>query len=743
MAKLNNESFYLQEFTYSSNMGNKGIKLAGTNKNVVLNLGKEIASIDLTALLSNQSDFNRFKQEFNKAELSTLEIDDETSYLAYPDTIILRRRGGDALLGDFNSWRVAEMSFLLPDPTIYGDVNCTSYTIPPGSPKEGTLKEISIGGNEETPLSVSLHSYNVSSGGYKANGSENWVDFGLPDCKWVPDGNKCKVFYLKCNHAEVHEIVGDEEYWYRGGYGTELPPPTFPSNESYEWIQINESNYRDWDVEKDIKSWALEDYYKIKSEWGGGVFQWNCYKSWNVYLKVEFDNDVTDLFPQIPDLRLRAEIKGVIDTLGWTTDNNAYIHNYYTDEWRVLNKYRNMYPTFWNDSAAPCNVTGDENINLLLKVGRIYCTDSSTYTDNVSCGCEFEEVTFNTLDVRSFRYPQYLVKYPSSDISFLNLLMLNASVVNPTSNKIMMEIWGTNQWWDLVEQLGSKEIDEGDWKSDMLIPLAINTKNHDSILFKFTSDKVKTYEDWTETTEALIDTDLLPHYKLALQTFVGGVGRGEHTAISEPVIYDPCSNCGIKQLLFRKTLTKFEIWNRLDPEMKFSLSGALLGDYNAEYLKNADFSFRDEYSSDNFLLASQNASVYDGHLEIASDGYIYYNFNFGIPLIDNPTLFMKYSQAPSSMKLVDGNANEYDARIPSNNISEELYAPTYSLISQDNCILKINGPANISEFNIFGKGSGYLFSTPYLQANTNNIIEYNVSGIYDNISGDLCWREVS
>ncbi|MCK4258081.1 MAG: hypothetical protein KAX49_03835 [Halanaerobiales bacterium] len=743
MAKLNNQSFHLQEYTYSSNMGNKGIKLASTNKNIVLNLGKEIATIDLTALLSNQSDFNMFKREFSKGELSTLEINEEMNYLAYPDTIILRRRGGDALLGDFNSWRVAEMSFLLPDSTIYGDLNCTSYHLPPGSPSEGTLKEISIGGSEETPMSISLHSYNISSGGYQASGAEEEVTFGQPDCLFVPDDDKCTVYYLRCNHAKT--VDGGITVY--GGYGLTLPPISFPSNESYEWVKANKDLFQDYiESKNNIESYELLEWYKwVHAESAA------CRTRWNLYFKIDVEAKTTGIYPFRGDLEGKYTLTPGEFGGYWPMSPPAkYIYRFDFESWENLELPRSGAESW---EVLSRNISSNGIVNYLYHLGyeEWYeaCWEAGCTLPHGCPNHEVKDVGISYMDFRKFRHPQYLLHYPSSDISFVNALLMNGSVVNPASDKIVMETWGSDADANLIELLGSKEIDEGDWKSDVLLPLAVDTGSYDYTIFKFSSQKVEIYKDWKKTTTALINDSAVPEYNLGIQPLnLGGNlpycwGKQSFNRFSWEIDskYDEHSNYGLKQLFFKQTLSKFEVWNRLDPEMKLSLNGALLGSYSAEYLKNFDFSFKDEYAHDNFLLASQDATVSGGHVVIGTNGYIYYNFNFGIPLIDNPTLLMKYSQAPSSMKLIDDKGAEYEARVPNNDILEELYCVTYPLISHDNCVLKINGPADISEFNIYGKGSGYLFSTPYLQANTNNIIEYRVSGIYDNISGDLCWRE--
>lgn len=680
MARIDNVSFYLRDYVFDSSVGNYGIKLAGQNRNIVLNLGKEIARLSLTALCENPTNYAALKKEFNKGELLVVEVDDDTRYYAYPDVISIRRVAANPLLGEYTDWRVAEMSFLLVDPVVYGSENCTSTNITSDSNTTGILKNISIGGIDETPLSIDIENYNVSIQEYNTSNTDGeWFDFGLGDgqqIEWEDDTHTWGG--LHANKVQYDGIyTTPTEMWRSHRYNTSYDSVMFQ-------IDVNSA-------EMVTMNWTGSGFTPPPQYGTIGVVVWNEVAArWeNVGTKMHF-RDTFQANISISPNHIR--------------NSAAYV------------MFKNTNLSRINASLGKCTAIIFRNPELRLPI---------TYHDDQ---LRYVEVNASTVREGTVKVQIYPKGSSPNTIGGAKLAEYNYDSVNWSGIvKIPIPIESTS---DLILRFTSPEAIETVPTTWLQFHWHVhrNTTPHFKVqLFKLSTSS--------------IDTNLLTRYnQFANPNFVFMSNYGTIPNIYRD--YKKLGQYEVGKYYVRKGITGFDVWENREEDIKYQLNDFLLGKYDTNYLENLKFTFEDDCSSLDLVFTSLDATSNGSQININTSGFVIWKLNPSYSFITNPYIKIDYDTIPSKIEfgITDLSVN-YETSVPSSNVSKVIYNVGSSLITYDKCYLKMWGPALINKFNFYGESSAYLFSLPNIQVGDNEV-RYEVDGNYINGTATLCWREV-
>ena len=348
------------------------------------------------------------------------------------------------------------------------------------------------------------------------------------------------------------------------------------------------------------------------------------------------------------------------------------------------------------------------------------------------------------LRIKANRYSTLCFKIPTESLPTTSWLRANISNLNPSvGGTVYIDAYESDaQFNRMGSRLERTTLAVSDLGNDLFIPLYVNTDSIDRIMFEFKSEQVEnaSYTDYLNSSDC-------SHFKInagasseSLGTSVKGKHSWEPYDFLEEQTYSEYSDTIFSSLHSFASLSNFQYWNKNDETLKFNISGFLIGEYNAHYLENLSYRFNDTYSNSDLVASYKNATVENNYLHINESGYVMYYLGFGISLIDDPYLTLNYADAPSKIEILD-DSDEYSITIPPDGERSLIYNSEFSLVTRDELQLRIWGEANISSLLIESAGSAYLFSLPYID-NGNNTISYSISGVYNNISGELCWREV-
>lgn len=749
--QLNNITFYCGSYTFSADVGNKGIKLAGQDRNIVLNLGRDIAILNMEAYCENSSNFFDLKREFATGNLCTLTLNDGSVYYAYPDTFTVERRANDPLRAETTDWRTLEMSFLIPDVVIYGSANCTSFNLSSDSPTTGILKNISIGGAADTPLSIRLTTYNASKQSIEIGASAGWKEFGEPEYAIIPSQN-ITFYYMSPLSSPSDTGWCDEGLgWYRRYAEYERYESHFDdiceTDSDYSFIKISSSTFKD-----ELDATALVDlgtYGFIGYKYFGQRLESNNYWIYNycdthyvVVLKLDFKADV-GTYSISCDPRLGKDgwdyscrVKVIVGTGTSNIDLERGGNSVREGEFSLNN----------GNISSNGFVTGGIRIYVCeddreFDSGHGYA-EHTVSIPPISISDYNYEMSF--IRIQQSRHPKLGFKFETSDLSIISDIIVNGTVFRSSiENNPVIKIYGSNQRYTFLGStyLGGFTVDKDNFGTNTIIPFNVDVSDYEYADVVFTSDKVESYVSPSSDAD-LKYNDSQPKFGVELFCCVDNILVEGYSMWDSENTYYESSGKGFGNMNFMSTLSQFDIWNSQNEEAKFELGGLILGEYHFNYLENSEFKFVDNFDDSNLIAGSYNAGIGTNNLSIGTNGYVYYNMGFGIPLMEEPYILMKYATAPSSIEIISNTGDSYTIDIPSNNITSKIYNVGYSLVTRNDMKLKINGPANISSIEIFGISSNYLFGLPDLNPG-NNIIEYEVGGNYSNINGTLCWREAA
>ena len=638
MAKLNNESFHLLDYSFDSSVGNYGIKLSGQNRNIVLDLGREIATVTLSAALENPTDYANLKKEFNEAELSTLELDSSTKYLAYPDKIAIRRQARDPLLGDYTDWRVAEMSFLIPDTVIYGDENSTTFNITQNSALTGTLKNISISGAEDTPLSISFESYNLTSDSTAGTGGGTYIEFGEPDYVWYPSSTNMKIYKATCEAGELDNPFG---YSHCPRRIPDFLPPVYANN-THGWQEISVgTTLDDYDELNRVNlSEHMFDGYFFQDKTLTGWDRDYCHMRYNIFLKFDFlcnDSGV---------LKFMSDGKGMYIPPGQdgVSESNPRLYIRQNTSWieKTLTEIPGRIYESEDISIASSNISN----NYVTMMYAMACIHDRTESNPASCPSDAIDSAYATMSfarITRLRRPKVIVRYPITTMDYITGIVLNGTNYQTNiTEDVSVKVYGCLEDSTLKTLLDSATVVDSAWGLNTHVSLFANCSAYDYACIEIASDKVTDYDGATGNNTALFYNASQPLLGVAIHSDVS-TANYKQVHMWQPFehldkdLYGSGTG-GLKNLEYYSALSKFEVWNHEVEDTKFSISGFLLGKYEAKYLENLKYEFTDNFN-ETYPISQTDANLTNGRLWINQSGYVLYKLGFGIPLIENPKLY--------------------------------------------------------------------------------------------------------